>query len=762
MPDPRAHEEPYQVFESLRDLFVRRYRDGSRARAKVNVLLGAGCSIVSGLPMWDEQFKRKLLAEASDVFRSTDFFVDECWRKLSGSIGLPPADGRIRQDELIRLASIEDIASVALESAVVADRVYRLLNGAFATASTDVRESIHPPQLAYELLAHSLKHGFVDHLITFNFDELLDEAVSNELGRDEYAYIASDHDITARGASRLPHLIKLHGTLGRPKTLRFTRTTTTSLPELTIRLLDQVLFDLEGGRPASPVPSQRDTHILSLGYGWNDPDVRHYFQARRNRIAQIFILAKRAECDGLRKLFGEAAGWNPEQVRILNLDEFCPPAPSPTVDLFLWALWVSLEERLKEEEIPFMPAARHLLLGYLFGPNGNEPGTEITPLNKHTPLKRFVVEFVLHLAKCKGMVTLSTMGRSDRIGRYYSPIRRKFAGEPGGGFDLLSRVTATGFLVGHTAAPPTIVQSQHADVKETFYATASEPKDLAAPLLNGNQFALGAANAPRYSPTHHRVDIDRGGHGQSFVERCIEAVFAGPEIEVTRRRDRHENWTLPRAEPIMTYIDLQNRTREILETDWTDLLVIAESGAWLDSPMVERALTRQRQTSRRVFLIDARQPLADEWRLRSKIAGDLSVTWARYAAAGVTVVTLPLSWWQHNRHLTLAISEDGGSIVTHGGIYFRRRHKASRIQPLFVAGSDTEDLAELLITFLAYALRALIEHQRDLLAPAAVLPGQLTLAARACALGRQLQSPPSVQPRLERVIAQVEAMILPA
>ena len=38
------------------------------------------------------------------------------------------------------------------------------------------------PGLAYEILAHLMKHGFIDAIINFNFDEVLDQAIEDELG----------------------------------------------------------------------------------------------------------------------------------------------------------------------------------------------------------------------------------------------------------------------------------------------------------------------------------------------------------------------------------------------------------------------------------------------------------------------------------------------------------------------------------------------------------------------------------------------------
>ena len=93
----------------------------------------------------------------------------------------------------------------------------------------------HPTILGYELLAHLLKHRFLDAIISFNFDELLDQSLDDELGPTGYRRLVSDRDST--GAVKdpddpdyLPLYIKLHGTASEPDSLRFTRESYYTLP----------------------------------------------------------------------------------------------------------------------------------------------------------------------------------------------------------------------------------------------------------------------------------------------------------------------------------------------------------------------------------------------------------------------------------------------------------------------------------------------------------------------------------------------------
>lgn len=85
------------------------------------------------------------------------------------------------------------------------------------------------PSLFYEIVAHLFKHRFIDAIINFNFDELLDQAIEEEMSYDDYHYIYSDGqcmpmaDILVNGRLKLPLYIKPHGTISQKSSLKFTK-----------------------------------------------------------------------------------------------------------------------------------------------------------------------------------------------------------------------------------------------------------------------------------------------------------------------------------------------------------------------------------------------------------------------------------------------------------------------------------------------------------------------------------------------------------
>jgi hypothetical protein len=85
----------------------------------------------------------------------------------------------------------------------------------------------HPTLLSNELLAHLMKHRFIDGVISMNFDELLDQSILDEFGEDGCRTIVFERDAAkylrdpATRDTRVPVLIKPHGTASERFSLRF-------------------------------------------------------------------------------------------------------------------------------------------------------------------------------------------------------------------------------------------------------------------------------------------------------------------------------------------------------------------------------------------------------------------------------------------------------------------------------------------------------------------------------------------------------------
>jgi len=112
-------------------------------------------------------------------------------------------------------------------------------------------------------------------------------------------------------------------------------------------------------------------------------------------------------------------------------------------------------------------------------------------------------------------------------------------------------------------------------------------------------------------------------------------------------------------------------------------------------------------------MINAALPSVEEWPQKARIKDTLDGWEGENPEVPVRRAFMP--WWQHNRHLTLAVAEDGRFL---GSIFFQRPNRTSRVAPVYL--SDPEDCAEVLITFLTYVRRALERVRLE-----TTLPGSL-------------------------------------
>ncbi|WP_259016598.1 hypothetical protein [Emticicia fluvialis] len=82
--------------------------------------------------------------------------------------------------------------------------------------------------LFYEIVAHLFKHSFIDVIVNFNFEEILDNVIKEEVGEGNYYSIISDghtvkrENLFVEGRIKFPVYIKPHGTFSHSSSLRFT------------------------------------------------------------------------------------------------------------------------------------------------------------------------------------------------------------------------------------------------------------------------------------------------------------------------------------------------------------------------------------------------------------------------------------------------------------------------------------------------------------------------------------------------------------
>lgn len=569
----------------------------------------------------------------------------------------------------------------------------------------------HYPSFGYELLAHLMKHGFLDAIINFNFDELLDDAIEGEVGPDGYHRFVHDGDwaMSLRPDSTdifrfdRPLYIKPHGTVSEPESLRFTREAYYELPPEMGRLLQHLM----SGSSATEFSSARRQGQFSDGAEGNDKKpvcVIVLGHALDSFEFNNFL----AQCPAGSSLYvtewgNESISLDPKIGKLITLTNNgnrIKLSQTFKLENFLESIWSEIL-CLCESNHTVRGIHRHKLVAELFKPNNplNLKRRESAPSNpsdleleqkdledKRKALvtyfrDRFLVETMLAIAKSKGFIDVRELNRG-RAGRYYQELRRladpKILNECAPIEDYLTKF-------GMENRDPWRESYWHKRVakgndltkrltmsKREFGCSRNEIMRNCISQLSKNRWT-------RLKNNHNNVKL------RDLVVETLDAMFNGPDVEVVRSRARVHQFTFQNAKPIRSYAHLQAQTEELLSNGWDMLLCVAESGEWL----TKRHAFQERQL-----------PVA------AIVAEKL---WqAELKKMHVKVSTLP--WYDHNRHMTITLeknkakNENELKFVPVGAIYFERRQRTSLITPYVL--TNEVDLERALDDFTIYWLKS--------------------------------------------------------
>jgi hypothetical protein len=686
--NPRAEPDALGfLVQTLRARFDSRDAD----HPSVVLVVGAGASVESGMPTWkDPELRDRLVTELGAAVGTPAKFVEEACFQLARVLPAETASADVEEKRrlLIENASTEQLCAVGSRWVSGRNRLMEVLASAYKPDGDDPQ-----PQLACELIAHLVKHRFVDHVVSLNFDEVLDLALGDELGAAGFRLVLPG--VTgARGADDRPHLFKLHGTISDHDSLRFDLSDTGMLSPRLLRLLDRIVFGVvPRSESEDDTPSGdrrlRNVFIVSLGYSWKDPDMQTWVVRHAAAVPAIFCIdLDGAAAAALRAVFGvRGVASRASGIKVLEIatEKVVSDGVAATIDEVLWAVWRALHasEEPMSRRVP--SAARHLLVSHLF-PSRTPKRQWPSAFGTHDRHSRFIAEVFLTAGKTKGMVTLSSVARDSRIRRHLP--ERDTDGLPErdtGGLPLLEQLK---FLSRNDEAEVTEVYFYDGELE---HYTRHFETNVGKPLIENGEPLRDLAGQLITEPRIEGERIRR--HTRPYLEflaRYLRSTFEGPSIEVDPEFDDRTTLLLPGSKPLRTYKSLKDRTNALLrDTAWQTLLTIAESGTWLDA----FADVIDGSAGRTVLLIEASAFGLTKWQARSFAT-----------RRNVPAATIGLPWWLHNRHLTVALGRDHELL---GGIYFRRRERTPRISPIDVR---SESLRELIRMFLAYVARFYEEY----------------------------------------------------
>jgi hypothetical protein len=536
----------------------------------------------------------------------------------------------------------------------------------------------HPALLVYELVAHLMKHRFLDAIISFNFDELLDQSLSDEVGETEFARIISERDchgvqFDARQNDFVPVYIKLHGTASDPATLRFTPHDYYAVPP---RIADSVRTLLANERCI----------ILNLGYGFQSFDFNHLL----DRPVELRVYNFSYTPVAPQTIDGIATVRQHTTPPIFS--DVPPPLFEDTTsvftpnDLALKQLVQAIEAEASATRgiVRVRSSARHALVaGALSWAREVDP-SDLT-LKRRYLLDRTIIEVALSALRGRGLVSIDSLVH-DRCVTYYDLYRdgrsvKDDVDEPWpvvcerGGL-VQSEVSNETFV--YIPAIREAVQRNAAARTET-----PEDRDARADTQIVTLDQSGIDELARYVTTQLslRTQTQLARYGQ--LENDLSALQHESEVEIHVRGDSICKKVFSRPNVLPTLTSLHAATVRMLETsEYDQLAIVAETGQWLLQPPFPGIL-KGRKALKDICLI---------------VAFDTVVP-ALLAEYQDQLHVLRAHWWRHNRHMTVAC-RNGEALA---GIYFARRHRSLFITPVHL--EEEHDREVLRKGFITYWLR---------------------------------------------------------
>ena len=209
---------------------------------KVIVICGAGLSVEAGLP----------LADAA-IDQIEDYITAKGW--LHEDV-IKEEEGRIKGADVVP-GDFETRIEAMSQHKYVRNKVFKKL--------ADMYDEKHNPLKSCEIIAHMLKHRMIDGVINFNFDEILDTAIEEELHHDEYQLLVGGTESSEyqeqlnkfkKSDKRDRFYIKPHGTISDIDSIRATRdqyirTTTGIIEELRKIFEGNIAFIIMGFKMGS-------------------------------------------------------------------------------------------------------------------------------------------------------------------------------------------------------------------------------------------------------------------------------------------------------------------------------------------------------------------------------------------------------------------------------------------------------------------------------------------------------------------------------
>ncbi len=736
-PDAELEEEYQRVFGSTREFQTNR-------RCRNIVVVGAGASYAA--------FGGSQFPLAKDAITRIKKYLGvrgliDALRYSEGRAG-QGTDRITEEEERIELLTRVDFprhdfeSQLAIYSKFYAPRQVR-------AAIKNIYDHRYHPHLIFETIAHLLKHRFVDAVINYNFDELLDQAIEEELAGGEYRQILSDGDtddlarFVVDEQLKVPLYIKPHGTARHKSSLRFTKDDYLGIPNDLQEFTRKILH----GDTCEDPDSQREhfhVNLICVGFAFGSIELVHAL--RKHRGLTVFHV------NTLRAMRGLV-----DQVNLIKspVKQFClgirtspdeekePGWPS------MEAVFDELQKRITGRgepgrfRAPYAPRSldRHLIVHRLLfragcpeldsdgvatapgdWPDGS--GVRLPVKDKHYHFARLCVEIAISLAKGNGKIDL-TGAMQDRVGIYYKLWRDCDTGE---GRPLRDVCSAEFGLTENYGFSRTIYGLPY----EKLSGRPGEGITArAAGFITRSLFdSLKRIDDDPFRD--HVAEVERTGEVHDLLRNLIrsDAHDIAPTFDmrslvlITEPRHARAGADVRRA-VLHTSLSMISRFQEMVSADhWHLLLAISENGKVVEKLL--KALTAARREQRMRTALAPGRPAAGSTpsplvrKRMSLIVADhkenpqIDRRLARFKKWGLILrdADYRLPFWAHNNHMVVAMRMDfdpGTGLPVRWtpvrGIAYSKPALSGKVNPILV--EQQEDLERLVTMYFGYVAKAM-------------------------------------------------------
>lgn len=624
-------------------------------------------------------------------------------------------------EEVKRLANLRQTSFENFETQLVA--LAKFNQNHLLDALTKLCGNRHVPALEHEIIAHLVKHRFLDVVINFNYDELLDNALQEELPNpDDYSFIYSPgqcpKDIkTVMVDKRLkqPIYIKCQGTISYPSSLHFQHDKTLVIePAIQQHIMDLIMATAPEKKTIDIEETPSNTNKQKL-----DKNVESDVETTSYMPVNLLFIGFSFKNYVFQKLIEKAAINNPKGIKIWIFDpdlqlphrvrqvfdkfepeirqrceiHYIPLTDELTLADRLTSLWQKIDRRFRDAYKP-RGIDRHTLVCKLFQDTSPLDLTEEELLQYYED--RLLIEIAISILLSDGMLHLSQVPDS-RIGKYLTKvqeIQREFP-------DLSPRsihhyIEKLGMHRFENFMYDTYQLRDTAFLADIEKLSEHWTRFL---YLVFSTYLKGKAVKSRLQELYDKGEFLQNIHGIRHRKLLtIHPRYEHPHLNLFTHLPAHHvfntsfGWIYNYRKNIETHSD-----------KWDLMLTISEEGRFLKNDFAD--LCHKGKYFGVVLAANSiknKPDLTEMW--RRNYANNLLNREIRYRP-----------WWMHNKHLVLFVKRNGQAATNpipnngdmtptnwtlHQGFFYRQNLLSRRVTPVKL--DKHEDLLKLLYIFAIY------------------------------------------------------------